>query len=329
MSDNTRKNKKTKSNNASKAGYAVGGFVAGVATGAAATSAAQNSNSSPQHVDNNVIEPQPQNPNNGGNVIETIEEHPTQQDQQQNQQSEDNQQVVETTTYAPIAHVSDNLTFAQAFAEARHQVGPGGVFEWHGNVYGTFYANEWENMSAAQRAEYHSHIDYQSAHDEHVRYYGEYHHSNPTHETHENHEVSDNKENPNATRTDIDPEDSVKVLTIQQVDCEFGKDGKAIIAEVTFDGQPIVLFDLNNDGHFDLLVADLNNDGQLDDNEVIDVAKDNIELVDLADKYNGQFQVFVNGQPYTGGDNDVDPTHGMYVDVDDINHDYHNDEEIS
>lgn len=145
-------------------------------------------------------------------------------------------------------------------------------------------------MSAAERAEYHSHIDYQAAHNEHVAYFGNEPHHNP--------QPTPNTDNdrvkPNETRTDIDPEDPVKVLTIQQVDCEAGKDGKAIIAEITIEGEPAVLFDLNNDGHFDALIMDLNNDGLLDENEIVDVADMHIELVDLADKYNGEIQVVVN-----------------------------------
>lgn len=57
-------------------------------------------------------------------------------------------------TEAPIAQVSDSQSFAQAFADARRQVGPGGIFEWHGNVYGTYYADEWNSMTQEQRGDY-------------------------------------------------------------------------------------------------------------------------------------------------------------------------------
>ncbi|MBR4388815.1 MAG: hypothetical protein IKT00_06530 [Prevotella sp.] len=57
-------------------------------------------------------------------------------------------------TSAPVAHVSNNLSFPEAFASARAQVGPGGVFSWHGGVYGTYYETEWDAMSDGQRMEY-------------------------------------------------------------------------------------------------------------------------------------------------------------------------------
>jgi PHD/YefM family antitoxin component YafN of YafNO toxin-antitoxin module len=57
-------------------------------------------------------------------------------------------------TSAPVAHVSNDMSFAEAFASARAQVGPGGVFSWHGGVYGTYYETEWDAMSDGQRMEY-------------------------------------------------------------------------------------------------------------------------------------------------------------------------------
>ncbi len=56
--------------------------------------------------------------------------------------------------------VYDDLSFANAFASARSEVGAGGVFVWHGKLYNTFYAEEWNGMSAAERADFNSHFTY-------------------------------------------------------------------------------------------------------------------------------------------------------------------------
>ena len=61
---------------------------------------------------------------------------------------------VEIYDHAPVAHVGQHLSFADAFAAARAQVGPGGVFHWHGHDYGTYYETEWDAMSDAQQAQY-------------------------------------------------------------------------------------------------------------------------------------------------------------------------------
>ncbi|GHT29260.1 hypothetical protein AGMMS49574_05540 [Bacteroidia bacterium] len=58
------------------------------------------------------------------------------------------------TSVAPEAHVSDDLSFGEAFAAARAEVGPGGTFEWHGKEYGTYYKDEWDNMDPGERNQY-------------------------------------------------------------------------------------------------------------------------------------------------------------------------------
>ncbi len=55
---------------------------------------------------------------------------------------------------APVAEVSDKLSFDDAFAQARAEVGPGGVFAWHKGIYGTYYTDEWDAMSDDQKAEF-------------------------------------------------------------------------------------------------------------------------------------------------------------------------------
>lgn len=50
--------------------------------------------------------------------------------------------------------VNDDMTFSEAFATARQEVGPSGVFEWNGGTYGTYYADEWDAMSPESRSEW-------------------------------------------------------------------------------------------------------------------------------------------------------------------------------
>lgn len=50
--------------------------------------------------------------------------------------------------------VDDSMAFGEAFAAARAEVGPGGVFRWHGQPYNTFWQEEWADLSLTQRQEY-------------------------------------------------------------------------------------------------------------------------------------------------------------------------------
>lgn len=51
----------------------------------------------------------------------------------------------------------DSMCFNDAFAAAREEVGPNGVFEWRGGVYGTYYAEEWNAFSDEYKEEFGNH----------------------------------------------------------------------------------------------------------------------------------------------------------------------------
>ena len=54
-----------------------------------------------------------------------------------------------------IAHnANDTMTFEDAFASSREEVGPGGVFNWHGNTYSTFYKAEWSGLSLDEKQDF-------------------------------------------------------------------------------------------------------------------------------------------------------------------------------
>ena len=46
------------------------------------------------------------------------------------------------------------MSFAEAFEAARDQVGAGGVFRWHGGIYNTYTAEEWNGMSEAEKNDF-------------------------------------------------------------------------------------------------------------------------------------------------------------------------------
>ena len=59
---------------------------------------------------------------------------------------------------APVAKVKSSDSFEHAFAEAREQVGPGGVFQWHGGIYNTFTKEEWDMMSDEEKLAFSSKV---------------------------------------------------------------------------------------------------------------------------------------------------------------------------
>ena len=174
--------------------------------------------------------------------------------------------------------VSDDMSFSEAFTAARTEVGSGGVFEWHGNIYSTFTEDEWNGMTAEQRDEYGSHFSWHSDNSS-TETASSTHSSTSSHSAHatdevEVSEVTQASHTEEVAVVDVDPE--VEVLGVVH-DEESG----ANIAGLAVDGQEVVLIDVNGDETFDVMGADVNGDQQLSQNEIVDISGQNLTVNDL------------------------------------------------
>lgn len=59
-----------------------------------------------------------------------------------------------TEAALPVARIHNDMSFGEAFAAARAEVGPGGVFIWHGGIYNTYTADEWNAMTPQQKNDF-------------------------------------------------------------------------------------------------------------------------------------------------------------------------------
>lgn len=74
--------------------------------------------------------------------------------------SENMMDVACVDTNAPFSECDyDNFSFSDAFNQARADVGRGGLFEWKGNTYNTYKAEEWDNMTAQEKDNYWTSIE--------------------------------------------------------------------------------------------------------------------------------------------------------------------------
>ena len=214
-----------------------------------------------------------------GKIVDDIQAHDRPLVEENIEVSEDNGQ--ETVEGAEVTYnnpswavgdiqiaegVEDSMSFSQAFAAARAEIGPGGAFEWHGNVYGTYTSDEWNSMSTAEKTDYNSHFAWNQI------------------DTSSNNIATDNIEVvavesdpiPDSvleTQTvstieivDADPQPEIEVLGVVH-DPETG----ANIGGITVDGQEVFLVDVDGDLEFDIVASDLNNNGQLDEGEAFDI----------------------------------------------------------
>lgn len=185
--------------------------------------------------------------------------------------------IVATATGVRVAQVSDDQSFSQAFADARAQVGPGGVFEWHGRAYGTYYKDEWDNMTAEQKAEYQSSIDYNDVisddsmaqHNAAAHNYSNAHRAS-CHETEATAEPKPEAATQEAAAEDVD----VQVLEVGQTDLNGdGIPENAAVLEVN--GHEVLIVDIDQDGIADAALCDFDNDGQV---EIADLSGENIAM---------------------------------------------------
>lgn len=230
----------------------------------------------------------------------------------------------------PVAQgVNEGMSFSEAFDAARAEVGPGGVFEWHGNIYSTYIEEEWDTMPQAERDEYGSHFSW-NGHDNDVLA------TDATPTTGGDIEAT-------ATTTaavDIDYTQGAGSGMAQQVSIDDTGDGMAQQASVmgddatgddvsdgdvqilgighddqsgfnyasmTVNDHGAVLIDINNDNTFDVLAIDANDDNQISDNEMIDISDQNITMQQIEAVHGNNANVAASDDSYTGGaaDNDI------------------------
>lgn len=157
--------------------------------------------------------------------------------------------------------VNDDMSFAQAFSAARQAMGPGGSFMWHGQVYGTFYENEWNSMSPAQQQQW-SASAIGNSHGNDGLNFGETDTNGLAYN-----EVYDNSD------VEFDDDSQITILGVESVE----NDGEIVnLATFDIDGQEVVMVDLDNDSVFDYAIGDFDNSG-----EVLDSLDDIIPIEDM------------------------------------------------
>ena len=161
-----------------------------------------------------------------------------------------------------VASVSDDLSFGEAFQQARAEVGPGGVFHWHGGIYNTYSANEWNAMSVDQKHDFAEQVQPEVLPDELstqtdadtnvVVVHHVYEHT-PAPEVHQ------------AADTSAD----IQVVDQQTAQSSDQDADVHIVGYGEVEGHVAVGLDTNNDGQADVAIIDVDDSGNLSDPDVI------------------------------------------------------------
>lgn len=213
-----------KKNKKISTGATVGIGVGAVAAGAVATAAMPHftfgqENGNPVAVDSNPIsdqEVQDENNELGQNVDPGVEGHS-----------------LEISDLPVATSVTDDMTPAEAFAAARQEVGPGGIYYYHGHAQGTYYESEWNSMSDDDKEDYWASV----------------------HHTHEQHQQSQHQ----------GPVDQYDIS-----DVDFADDESGIYIVNANDNDILdVVLDLDNNGVGDMLMVDV----EIENGEIVSVGE--------------------------------------------------------
>lgn len=162
-----------------------------------------------------------------------------------------------TSANTDIKAAAEEPSFKEAFETARAEVGPGGTFSWHGNIYSTYTEDEWNQMTDAER-------------DGHI-------------------EKARPEMNANLHQTD-----DVSVADGQNADVHLVNAGEVQLADGSmatvgvFDvnGQQVSVVDLDQDGTPDVAICDANGNGHIDVGEAVDLHTGQIISADTNDYAN-------------------------------------------
>lgn len=174
-----------------------------------------------------------------------------------NAEPADGQQADNTTgVQLPVAQLHNDLSFGEAFAAARAEVGPGGVFLWHGGIYNTYTAEEWNAMTAEQKNDFAHQVNPE------VRA-----HAVPT-PTDDHPDVADQPAEDASVHTVSDTSDVSLVEQQIAENFDMGNDVH-IVGYANADGHLVVGYDTTGDGQADVAIIDINDNGQPDNEDVI------------------------------------------------------------
>jgi len=168
-----------------------------------------------------------------------------------------------------VAEVSDDMSFSEAFASARKQVGAGGVFEWRGKQYGTYYKTEWDSMSQAEKDRYAANVFGTSSSKSSMT---------PEQERLQ-HDISPENLADNSQSSVSGEDIKGELFGVQTVTDENGNPMTIVAAKIN--GHNSMFVDADVDGYVDVAIMDKNNNEEVELDEIVQISKGRMLVSDL------------------------------------------------
>ena len=174
-----------------------------------------------------------------------------------------------------VAESHDDLSFKDAFDAARAEVGPGGAFHWHGNTYSTFTADEWNNMTDAEKNDYAEAVKPEVRAEE---MNSTHHHTEDvamvSHSSHAYQDVSVAHNDANlhqASDVQVADDQNADVHLVNAGEVQLADGSMATVGVFDVNGQEVSVVDFDQDGTPDVAICDVNGNGSIDVGEAIDL----------------------------------------------------------
>lgn len=182
-------------------------------------------------------------------------------------QTESESAMIGDGSLSVASSVNDDMSFGEAFAAARQEVGPGGVFEWRGHAYGTYYESEWNNMTEEQRDDYFNHVTNTPVEDR------------PIHDiTHVETETHTTTGTTTGDITHTGDNGTVNATEVEVLGVYHDEESNANIVGMTVNGHNSILVDVDNDNTIDVMAIDINDNAQLEPDEIVDLSDQGITI---------------------------------------------------
>ena len=184
-------------------------------------------------------------------------------------------EVVNEAEQAPTETSYDDMSFREAFDAARAEQGPGGVFRWHGNIYNTYTAEEWNAKTAEDQNTFAEQVGAEvSAEDVDTSSFAQAEAGVQSEEGNADVSVAQDNSSTATTsaaseQTTTDSDDDVRVVGFGEVQLENGRN--VTVQELDINGQRVAVVDLDQDGTPDIALSDVNHNQKMDEGEVIDL----------------------------------------------------------
>lgn len=213
-------------------------------------------------------------------------EQPEETDEQQANAATEPQSSAEASGLR-VAEVDQNLSFGEAFAAARNEVGPGGVFRWHGGLYNTYTAQEWNSMSDGEHQQFAQQVQPEIRPGEERTGHQEAQHDT-AHNNNDRRKVDDDSTHDDDSRKHDDDdthvvrhdEPEVHFLGVDQVQTESGQTWN--VGHMVVGSQEVALVDVDDNMVFDVAVTDRNDNGKIEEDEVVDISDRQLSVTDFA-----------------------------------------------